>query len=193
MSSRNAQCAVAGVKGISDAVRGALNNWVTEDLITLLWDAYRKAKPVGMAFGKPSFAARIQNAEEWKRYRRGNDPNGAGFFRTYYCKEFGAKGVVDLQVLTNADDTKITYVMFFVNSKMVYGGGCNVPSTLFGQYSYQPMLKNAVKAPIDTGMGKLAPSVAAFVPFTDKQIQKLSTQYEFGGTAAIDRMFEERV
>jgi len=185
MSSRNDQCAVAGVKGISDAVRGEISTWVTEDLVALLFAAYQKT---GGKMSMSSFRLRVQNAEAWKRYARPNDPNGPGFLRKYYCKEFGAKGIVDLHVITNLADNKITYVTFHVGGKMVYGGACNVPSTLFPQFSYKGKLTNTVTAGTTN-----VEMVAALVPFTEKQLQQLATQYEFGGTGAIDRMFEERV
>ena len=184
MTGRNAQCKVAGVKGISDAIRETINTWITDDLITLLFAQYEKS---GGKLNPKSFAVRAKNADAWKRYKRGNDPQGTGFFRTYYCKDFGTKGVVDLRVLTNFDDTVIKYVMFYIDGKMVYAGACNVPSTRFPSYGYKPMLQNTVQANISTS------TTVAFVPFTEAQLQKLATQYEFGGMGAIDRMFEERV
>lgn len=184
MSSRNAQCKIAGVKGISDAVRGAIAQWVTDDLVKILYDAYiNGAVLLNMKFSQAAFANRVRNAGAWKRYKRGNDPQGDGFFRQYYCQEFRAKGVVDLRVLTNFDDTVIRYIMFYVSGKMVYAGACNVPSTYFPKLNYQPTIQNPV-TPTGT---------AAFVPFTPAQLEKLAVQYEYGGMAAIDLMFEERV
>jgi hypothetical protein len=189
--SRNDQCKVAGVKGISDAVRGAVNTWVTEPLLDLLWKEFSKTKP---SMTRSTFGYRVRNAEAWSRYKRGNEI-GPGFWRLYYCKEFGAKGVVDLKVLTNGEsksgakdaDMRITYVLFYVNGKMVYGGAVDVPSTLFQKFGY------VVPAQIDVAMKAGIKTTAAFVPFTEKQLAKLATQYEFGGMSAIDRMFDERV
>lgn len=179
LASRNMQCKVAGVKGISDAVRGAINDWITQPLKDILYAEYQKS---GGKMSKVSFGNYVDYAEQWKRYSRGNDPNGDGFFRKYYCKAFD-KGVVDLHVLTNYDDTKIKYVTFVVRGKLVYGGACNVPSTLWSQYGYNPTLKNVV-SPTTT---------AAFVPFSPAQLAKLSTQLEYGSISMIDRMLEERV
>lgn len=189
MSSRNANCAFAGVKGISDAVRQAIPIWVTNDLIDRLFVEYRKiSKDVSIG----TFGVRVAQADAWKRYRRGNDPKGDGFFRTYYCQAFGsgptAKGLVNLEVLTNREDTQIKYVMFKVNGQTVYGGACNVPSTFFPKLGYTPTLTDTFSQP-KAGV----PATAAFIPFTEKQLQKLATQYEFGGMGAIDRMFDERV
>ncbi len=105
--------------------------------------------------------------------------------RNYYSLDFGGRGstAVNLPVRTDSyADTRISYVTFHVRGKLVSGGACNVPSVFIQKYGIDKRLTFDTKSA----------STVAFVPFTEKELAKLATQYERGGIAALELMFEER-
>jgi hypothetical protein len=158
---------VSNGKGISDAVRGAIDEWITPELVTEL----------SKAAGRTFFAHNLNNASQWvRRVRRGISN---GWERDYECK---AQPRIGLRVHTDASDEYIRYVTFRVDGKFVGGGVVSVPSVNISQVGRQAQIL-AVNA---------KPSKPKFKPFTAEQIRVLQNKMDFNHTT-LDCMFEDRL
>jgi len=159
-------------RGISDAVRNAIHEWITDGLVETLFSNY---SPGG---SKQAFAYRLRSDKDWVRRARRNHVKG--FERDYDCKSFPA-GIVGLRVHTNLQDDVIKYVTFRVQGKLVGGGTVHVPSVLASQ-----------KGRVATIGGRTTNPQPTFVPFTKEQLHKLETEMEYG-SGLLSAMMEDRV
>jgi hypothetical protein len=166
--------------GISDAVRGAINDWMVPEILG----------PVNKALGKTIFGWQVNDAKQWVRRTRSRGDNG--WVRKYECKTLPALSLI---VNANDADTHIEYVTFRVDNKVVAGGAVNVPSVNVSQKGRDTSLDDLkitkTSAPKTT---PLMPMVK-FKPFTAKQIAQFEAELEFGAAGLVDRMliFDERV
>jgi hypothetical protein len=166
-------------KGISDAVRGAIREWITADVSNRLWEEFKK---FGATQTQNSFQSRLRQADYWvRRVRRGHI---SGWERDYDCKAF-PRGVVGLRVHTDQDDRYIKYVTFRVNGKLIGGGEVRVPSVFLSQAGRNASIKNQ-------RFESLAPA-SNFRPFTADELHQLEVQAEYGEAGVLGTMFEERV
>jgi hypothetical protein len=166
--------------GISDAVRGAVKEWMTDETVDVLFEEYKKANnvpapPAGRFAGdvKMAFKAKVRFNEDWVRVNRLNAKKG--YIRTYYNKGFPKRDVT-LEVKTNEMDTVIDYVSVKVKGKVVGGGKVRVPSV--------DMPQTGRKAKI-----QLEPE---FTPFTAKELEAIAKKSN-SSDDAIMMMFEERI
>jgi len=159
-------------KGISDAVRESIRDWITPDVTSKISSAANGNIQTYL----------LRDAKSWvRRVRRGI---ANGWERDYDCKGFG--GRVGLRVHTDAADRYIKYVTFRVDGKLIGGGVVNVPSVLVGQASLMGRkIQNASFAATE--------ATPRFRPFTATELAKLTTELEYGDGGIIDSMFEERV
>src|SRR5437879_4531773 len=93
-------------KGISDAVRGAIGDWLApgSGALKLLEAEYLKGTGSKSSI---DFGSRVRAASQWVRYVRRLNPKSSGYEREYYCKLFpGEKyaAKVGLRVHTNSKD-----------------------------------------------------------------------------------------
>ena len=159
-------------KGISDAVRDSICDWITADV---------EKKIIG-ASKAPLYGYQLRDPKSWvRRVRRGISN---GWERDYDCKQ--VSGRVGLRVHTDSADRYIKYVTFRVDGKLIGGGVVNVPSALIGQASL--MGRRIQDASFTTSETK-----PKFRPFTASELATLTTRLTFGDDAIIDSMFEERV
>lgn len=159
-------------KGISDAVRNAIGDWITDDVISTLWSDFKNEGGIS----RSAFGARLRMDAFWvRRVRRGHSQ---GWERDYDCKVF-PKGTVGLRVHTNQEDTHIKFVTFKVGDRYVGGGKVHVPSMLVSQAGRKASIQNG-KTP-------------TFTPFSQAELEKLNTQRQFGESALLDMMMEERI
>jgi len=169
-------------KGISDAVRGAINDWVVPDILN----------QISAAAGCKINRWDVNDAKQWVRYVRRLNPNAAGWERDYRCK---GNGLLELRVHTNQQDTRIEYVTFRVKGKVVAGGAVDVPSVNISQAGRDTSMDLKVTAVAIKGSGSFVAKTVAFKPFTAKQIAQFEAELEFGAAGLVDRMliFDERV
>ena len=174
-------------KGISDAVRGAIREWITPDIIDQLWAANA---PLAVATSnsasflprsKDVFTREIRGADSWVRRVRRRISNG--WERDYDCKAF-PRSVVGLRVHTNLADTNIRYVTFRMNGRLISGGVVSVPSVLVSQRGRVAQLSDVTFAN--------TPATPGYRPFTADELHQLATDVEFG-SGTFDSMFEDRV
>jgi hypothetical protein len=109
--------------------------------------------------------------------------------RNYTCKWF-PDGRVSLTVNSGRDDSRITYVTFKVNGRVVYGGACDVPSVNLANQRGSRRIQGTATVAVAT-LAAAAARTTRFVPFTKDQIAKFETQLEYGDSAVLDRMFED--
>ena len=159
-------------KGISDAVRGAVREWMTDDTVNFLYEQHKGAEKDAASY--PSFARMIRQASEWVRISRSRGLKG--WTRVYYSKLFNDRSIT-LHVNSNEQDTLIEYVTIRVRGKVIGGGTVNVPSVLVSQRGRKAGLQ------LD----------GVFVAFTADQVKKLQAEMEFGEAAVMDLLFEERI
>jgi hypothetical protein len=176
---------MANGHGISDAVRGAINDWMVPEILT----------PVSKALGKQVQGWQVNDAKQWVRKARRYNTTGAGWERDYVCKSFGPLG---LRVVTNDSDTHISYVTFRVNGKVIAGGAVNVPSVNISQAGYDATIQDLKKVTVTATVGgktvaKAEGTVISFKPFTAKQLAQFEAELEFGAAGLIDRLMDERV
>ena len=174
-------------KGISDAVRGAIREWITPDIIDQLWAANA---PLAVATSnsasylprsKDVFVREIRGADSWVRRVRRRISNG--WERDYDCKAF-PRSVVGLRVHTNLADTNIRYVTFRMNGRLIGGGVVSVPSVLVSQRGRVAQMSDVKFAN--------TPATPGYHPFTADELHQLATDVEFG-SGTFDSMFEDRV
>lgn len=151
-------------KGISAAVRDAIGEWITPELV------HQLEKSSGQKFQ----LWQLQDENSWVRYRRAR--GGEGWERDYRCKWDDNVG---LRVHTNAEDTAIKFVTFKAGNKFVGGGKVHVPSVFSSQAGR--------KASIRPG------ATPTFTPFNQDELDRLNTEREFGEAALLELMMEERV
>ena len=175
-------------KGISDAVRGAIREWITPDIIDQLWAANA---PLAVATSnsasylprsKDVFTREVRGADYWVRRVRRRISNG--WERDYDCKAF-PRSVVGLRVHTNLADTNIRYVTFRMNGRLIGGGVVSVPSVLVSQRGRNAAIQ-------DKSFTVARPAAPTFRPFTADELHQLATDVEFG-SGTFDSMFEDRV
>jgi len=161
-------------KGISDAVRESIRDWITPDVAEKIRSAAKT--------DYQNFIYQLRDAKSWvRRVRRGI---ANGWERDYDCKQIPG-GRVGLRVHTDSADRYIKYVTFRVDGKLIGGGVVNVPSVLVGQASLMGRrIQNASFAATE--------ATPRFRPFTASELAKLTTELEYGDSGIIDSMFEER-
>jgi hypothetical protein len=158
-------------KGISDAVRSSVREWMTDETINTLSKEYSKGNPTQLP---EAFKARVRSSEDWVRITRHGGTKG--WIRTYYNKRFPKKNVT-LEVKTNSEDTIINYVTVKVDQKVVSGGKIRVPSLLVSQAGRKAKIETEPKA--------------EFVPFTKEDLTKIQSSTK-NSDEAIELLFEER-
>lgn len=160
-------------KGISDAVRESIRDWITPDV----------ASKISSAANGNIQTYLLRDAKSWvRRVRRGI---ANGWERDYDCKQIPG-GRVGLRVHTDSADRYIKYVTFRVDGKLIGGGVVNVPSVLVGQSS-------VMDRKIQNASFTTTEATPRFRPFTASELAKLTTELEYGDSSIIDSMFEERV
>jgi hypothetical protein len=163
-------------KGISDAVRGAIGEWMTDTTVGHLYTEYKNGLPKGaFASSEQGFKRQIRSASDWVRITRRRHAKG-GWVREYYSKNFSSRNV-KLEVISDEADQYIQYVTVLVNGKMLGGGKVRVPSMLVSQ--------SGRKAGLELDL--------AFVPFSEEELAQLQAQMEYGEESVHAFIFLERV
>lgn len=155
-------------KGISDAVRNAVGEWMTDKTCDVL---FQKLQVEGGTNGwnLNQFRNRVRTADNWVRIVRSRGVSG--WRRTYYTKSFPSRGVT-LEVNSNEADNLIEYVTVKANGKPIGGGKVKVPSMLGSQ------------------AGRKAGLVLSFTAFTDEELLVMQAEMENSGN---QYLMEERL
>jgi hypothetical protein len=161
-------------KGISDAVRGAIGEWMTESTVNLLWDRVDKKDGKVLGWNQRYFGNRLRDSDMWVRITRSR--GRTGWRRTYYTKAFPSRDVT-LEVNSNEADTHIEYVTVKANGKIIGGGKVKVPSVLISQDGRKAGLKLEL----------------TFVPFSSEELARIQAEMEYGDSAVHALLFEDRM
>lgn len=168
-------------KGISDALRGSVRDWMTDTVIDLLYISNPKTiKDLGKQF----LCNCLRNPNMWKRLNRRKSDKVGIWLRTYYCSALGKEDVT-LTILTNKEtpkakeDSFIESVTIVSKGKPIGGGRVKVPSMLISQKGKQSKFE---EFRTDT----------LFTEFTSKELAELTSKLQFGEEAMFLSIFDER-
>lgn len=160
--------------GISDAVRLSIQDWVTLDIVKQIEKAL--PKDINYVYSK------LRESKAWSRKARRKIPTG--FERDYICTRIQPLGLVTLVVHTDARDQYIKYITFRVSNKVIAGGFVNVPSVLRSQKDRDRTIKELTFT--------AEKSVVKFAQFTEKQLQTIQDDLEWGDKYLLNSLNEER-
>ncbi len=165
-------------KGISDAVRGSILEWMTQRVIAILFEESMKLGLESKSSSSASLASNLRNSEGWVRIKRARNPKG-GWLRTYYSKRFG-KNHAGLTVSSNELDTHIEYVTVTLANKVIGGGRVRVPSLLVSQFGRNAAIEGFKEKSV-------------FTEFSELELKRLSAELEFGEDSVLALLTEERL
>lgn len=170
--------------GISDAVRGSINEWMTDRVVDILW---KEAKARGMTSGEglSYFRSKLRSADMWVRIARSRSDKWGVWKRTYYSKLFG-RNSVGLTVLTNRakggkpEDMYIENVTITLGNKVIGGGRVSIPSVQLSQWDRRASIEGFE-------------SSSLFSEFSEDELARLTAELEFGEDSVLALIEEERV
>jgi hypothetical protein len=165
-------------KGISEAVRGVVLEWLDDETIEQIAKALDPRQETSI------YRSYMRNTDAWVRKARRKSPSG--FTRTYRCNGLAPRLNVELEVRSNPSDTRINYYAFRVNGKFVVGGQASVASVNIGSNSRD----RARIGP--TEFAQLNTSIGSFRRMSEAELDKLNTEVRHGNDGAFDSLFEER-
>jgi hypothetical protein len=170
-------------KGISEAVRNTVLEWLDSDTVTRITKEAKKKDP-DFYYGDL-----ICDNKAWVRKSRRKSPTGHS--RSYRCNLISGTDL-ELEVRSNPPDTRITYYAFKVNGKFITGGQSDVASV--NVYSDKPNVAKVGATAHASAVGTLESGVktkiGGFRRLSEDEINKLNAQIESEST--FDRLFEER-
>lgn len=155
--------------GISDAVRGHIPIWVDDQLVTILYDEYRRFGGVLSKDNPGGFRSRIKNSSDW--IRKSRKSNDKGFERTYVCKTVQKASLI---VYSPPDDKSANAYVFCVDGHPVAGGKTKLKST---HVSKVLSTKDKTTTDVDD---------VVFVKFTTDELRKMKTQMQFGNMSFLE-------
>jgi hypothetical protein len=156
----------ASGKGISEAVRQTIPEWMDTETVNLLTEA----SPALRGYT-------LRDSKSWvRKVRRGNE---TGHTRTYRNNAAPSSVNLDLEVRSNRKDDQIQYFAFRVGGKFITGGDCKVASVFA-----------SANSPNQARVTEKAEKKSTVRRLSQAEIDRINVQSEFGD--GFDRLFDER-